>query len=380
MNQMSNLLRVAENEVGYLEKASNNNLDDKTANAGKNNFTKYARDLIRLIGSPYANGVAWCDIFVDWCFVMAFGVGNAKHLLGGWSAYTPTSAGYFQKNLQWHTHSPKAGDVIFFKNSTRICHTGIVYKVDGTRVYTIEGNTSAGTNTVVPNGGGVFKKSYLLNNKSIAGFGRPKYDEKAAMIIPADDKVHGIDISANQGNVNFSLLKEQGIQFVVLRATTKNGMPDTKFEQYLKGCMTYKLDYSCYKYSYAETEEQAREEARTVIKLLGNRKMTIWYDVENTPQITKIKKAGLTKVIDAFLDECKKAGYDTGIYCNLNWYNNYIDDKFKKNVKMWVARYGKNNGKLDMGYIPNKNIYAWQYTSVGKVDGIDGDVDLDVLI
>lgn len=378
MYKVNDVLRVAENEVGYLEKASNSNLDNKTANAGSANFTKYGRDLVKEIGSPYANGVAWCDEFVDWCFIRAYGKKGAKELLLGYSAYTQTSAGYFKNNKQWHESNPKAGDIVFFKNETRICHTGIVYKVDGVKFYTIEGNTTSSTE-VVPNGGGVYKKSYSLNNTKVAGFGRPKYSDIAEMEIPNDGYVHGIDISENQGIVNFSMLKGQGVQFVVLRSTTKNYQPDVKFESYLKGCKTYKIDYSCYKYSYARTVEDAIKEADSVIKLLGNDKMTIWYDVENVNQINAIKKSGLTDICNAFLTRCRDAGYDVGIYCNLNWYKNYISDELKKKYKFWIARYGKNNGQLDNKYKPS-NAYAWQYTSVGRIDGITGDVDLDVIL
>ena len=70
--------------------------------------------------------------------------------------------------------SPKVGDVIFFKNNIRICHTGLVYKVDGNRVYTIEGNTSSETG-VIRNGGAVAYKCYDLSNSRIAGYGRPNY-------------------------------------------------------------------------------------------------------------------------------------------------------------------------------------------------------------
>ena len=163
------VLEIAFAEVGYLEKASAKQLDDKTANAGDANYTKYARDLY-----PSLQGQAWCDMFVDWCFVKAYGKETAKKLLGGFSAYTPDSAQYFKDRKQWHPGNPKKGDVIFFENSERICHTGIVYKVDDTTVYTIEGNTSAGEQ-VIPNGGSVCKKSYKLYNSRIAGYGRPDY-------------------------------------------------------------------------------------------------------------------------------------------------------------------------------------------------------------
>lgn len=163
---INKLIEVAENEVGYLEKKSNKNLNDKTVNAGSKNWTKY--------GAYFGiNPAAWCDMFVDWCFVQAYGREAAKELLNGFSAYTPTSANYYKKINRW-SNTPQVGAQIFFKNSIRICHTGIVYKVTSTTVYTIEGNTSVGS-AVIANGGGVCKKQYNRNNSRIAGYGMPNY-------------------------------------------------------------------------------------------------------------------------------------------------------------------------------------------------------------
>jgi len=167
------LIDIALGEVGYLEKKTPENLYSKTGNAGKGNYTKYAEEMSRIHAGIYANGFAWCDTFVDWCMVSAYGV-NALSLVHGWSAYTPTSAQYFKNYGQWHK-SPVRGDIIFFKDQSGIiCHTGIVYEVDERYVYTVEGNTSFATG-VVANGGAVAKKSYRRDNSRIAGYGRPDY-------------------------------------------------------------------------------------------------------------------------------------------------------------------------------------------------------------
>lgn len=164
------LIQIAKKEVGYLEKKSGKQLDDKTANAGSSNYTKYARDLY-----PVLQGQAWCDMFVDWCFVQAFGKVPAKQLIGGgFSAYTPTSAQYYKNKGQYHLSDPLPGDQIFFKNSVRICHTGIVTRVSSDRVYTIEGNTSSGSQ-VIANGGAVCEKSYPMTHGGIDGYGRPDW-------------------------------------------------------------------------------------------------------------------------------------------------------------------------------------------------------------
>ena len=170
------LLNVAFAEEGYMEKRSNKDLDSKTANAGSNNYTKYGRDMLAAVpeyGDCYGINYQWCDQFVDWCFVRAYGKADARKLLIDWSAYTPTSAGYFKKAGRYD-RTPSVGAVIFFHNSERICHTGIVYAFDSQYVYTIEGNTSNGT-AVISNGGMVCKKAYLRSNSRIDGYGHPNY-------------------------------------------------------------------------------------------------------------------------------------------------------------------------------------------------------------
>lgn len=163
-----------------MEKASNASLDSSTANAGTANYTKYARDLdaIPNFYNGKKNGYAWCDVFVDWCFVKAYGAEAALKLTcqpeksaGAGCKY---SAQYYKNKGQFHT-SPKVGDQIFFTSNGSVSHTGIVYKVDSSKVYTIEGNTS-GASGVVANGGGVCKKSYSLSSSRIHGYGRPAYD------------------------------------------------------------------------------------------------------------------------------------------------------------------------------------------------------------
>ncbi len=170
MKPQEKLIKIAEKEIGYLEKKSNSDLDSKTGNAESANYTKYARDLY-----PALQGQPWCDMFVDWCFVQAFGEIKARQLIGGgFSAYTPTSAQYYKNKGQYHKNDPQPGDQIFFRGNQRICHTGIVAKVEGGTVHTIEGNTS-GASGVIANGGGVCKKVYPIGYFSIDGYGRPDW-------------------------------------------------------------------------------------------------------------------------------------------------------------------------------------------------------------
>lgn len=181
------VIEVAKAEIGYLEKKSNSQLDNKTANAGSKNITKYARDMDAIgFYNGEKQGVAWCDMFVDWCFVQAYGLKAAlamtfqplgKKNSGAGCQY---SFNYYKNNGRIFK-DPQPGDQIFFWNSakTRKSHTGLVEKVSGGKVYTIEGNTS-GASGVVANGGGVKAKSYALNYSRIAGYGRPLWDLESA--------------------------------------------------------------------------------------------------------------------------------------------------------------------------------------------------------
>lgn len=189
MTPQERVIATAKAEVGYLEKATNSQLDDKTANAGSNNYTKYARDLDK-IGTVYnypKQGYAWCDIFVDWCFIQTFGLDIAMRMLNqpykGAGAGATYSAQYFKSAGRFYTRDPQPGDQIFFTATTagQYSHTGLVVAVDNERVYTVEGNTS-GASGVVANGGGVAAKSYSLLYSRIGGYGRPKWE-----LVPDED-------------------------------------------------------------------------------------------------------------------------------------------------------------------------------------------------
>lgn len=177
------VIREAEKWEGYLEKSKNGTdaqLIDKKWSPGSANITWFWTWLDRNNCLKGLQGDAWCDAFVDFCHAVVGGVEKARESLGGFSAYTPDSANRFKKNGRWIEANgvPARGDQIFFKNSQRIYHTGIVTKVTADTVYTIEGNTSSEAG-VVENGGCVRAKSYSRSYSRIAGYGRPAYDKVA---------------------------------------------------------------------------------------------------------------------------------------------------------------------------------------------------------
>ncbi len=188
MRSAANLIKIAEAEVGYMEKASNSNLDNKTANSGPNNYTKYGRDLYYAgyYNNATTNGRPWCNSFVDWCFYELCGRNKAlaEAMLYQTGVNTQSNTGESKRNYEKHNafyprgQNPLPGDQIYFYGSEGISHTGIVVKVDSSRVYTIEGNTS-GASGVVWNGGSVCSKSYPLTHTGIAGYGRPIFETKS---------------------------------------------------------------------------------------------------------------------------------------------------------------------------------------------------------
>ena len=168
------VIKVAEAELGYHEKASNKNLDDKTANAGSANWQKYGRDLNKAgYYNGNKNGYEWCDQFVDWCFYMACGKDKKtaeamQCQTGNLGAGTGYSMGYYKAQGRLDM-VPKVGDQLFFRYSgtTGCDHTGLVVDVTDKQITTIEGNSN----------NQVRKRTYSRNEKSIIGYGHPKYDE-----------------------------------------------------------------------------------------------------------------------------------------------------------------------------------------------------------
>ena len=175
------VIEIAKSEIGYLEKKNGDlkYLFDKKANAGDANYTKFGYEMHKIYPSVMDYPAYWCDSFVDWCFMKAYGVSNAKALLGGdFDDYTVASAQLYKNKKAWYS-IPEVGDQVFFKNSTRICHTGLVAAVDVAkrRFAAAEGNTSDGSE-VIRNGGAVCLKWYDFDNPRIAGFGSPAYGKQ----------------------------------------------------------------------------------------------------------------------------------------------------------------------------------------------------------
>lgn len=186
----------------------------------------------------------------------------------------------------------------------------------------------------------------------------------------------GIDVSKYQGNIDFKKVKNAGIQFAIVRIGygRYESQKDEFFEANYEGFMKQGIPVGVYHYSYATNVGEAKKEAAVVLKWLKGRNLNlpVYYDIEDKSQ-ANLGKNTLTKMCEAFCEEIEKGGYWAGVYANKYFFTTYLDyQKLAEKYTLWVAQYNNINtfnGKYDM----------WQYTSSGKVNGIKGNVDLDIL-
>ena len=181
----SDLIRIAEAELGYIGKKSNKDLDDKTANiVGK--YTKYARDLNEAgYYNGNKNGFDWCCVFVDWCFWVASNRSKEDAMLVKPTVSLGAGVYWAYKELldkRMITINPQAGDQIFFTDSTgELSHTGLVKSVNAEdqTLETIEGNW----------GNQVVSRKLPINDASIYAYGRPNYEVEEITVFNRGDKV-----------------------------------------------------------------------------------------------------------------------------------------------------------------------------------------------
>lgn len=179
----------------------------------------------------------------------------------------------------------------------------------------------------------------------------------------------GIDISEFQQNVDYLKLKAEGIDFAIVRIGYGRYYKDIEFEEHYAGLKRAGIKVGDYLYSYANTIEKAKEEAEFCLKILENRKLDlpVFYDVEDD----YLDKEIITETCKVFCETIEKAGYTAGVYASLYWFNNFIKVDELLKYKIWLAQWNvkKHDAKFRVDY--------WQYTSSGKINGIDGRVDLD---
>ncbi len=183
-----------------------------------------------------------------------------------------------------------------------------------------------------------------------------------------------IDVSEWQGSIDFKEVKAQSIGYVILRAGfgRSSSQKDAEFETYYKNAKAAGLKVGAYWYSYAVDVEDAEKEAEAFLKVIKGKsfELPLFYDMEESFQ-TALGKAKLTEMAEAFMSKLTKSGYKSGIYANANWFENYLDyNKLYGTYTVWLAQYND---------VAEFDCDIWQYTSSGKLGGIQGNVDMNII-
>ena len=187
----------------------------------------------------------------------------------------------------------------------------------------------------------------------------------------------GIDVSYWQGNIDWAKVKNAGVDFAIIRCgygSNTTSRDDSKFAANVRGCVQNGIPYGVYLYSYANTVSEANSEANHALRLLkaNNCKLQypIYYDLEDT-QVSKASNATIVAMANVFCSKLSSNGYASGVYANLNWWNNKLSafNGYDKWVAQWASKctYGKNYS-------------IWQCSSEASVSGISGRVDANLLM
>lgn len=204
-------------------------------------------------------------------------------------------------------------------------------------------------------------------------------------------RMYGIDVSDNQNYIDWAKVKAAGVQFAILRSVRRSGNPDKQLASNIKGCIECGIPFDFYKYSYALTPEDAREEVRQVVYWLGqygvqpSKNTVIWADIEDATQMA-LSTDKLTSIVQAFKEEVLAAGFEFGLYMGKYRYETGEINLDLFDDHTWIARYYKGDAQMKFSDKPNEQyiptvksgmLWGWQYTSKGQVDGITGNVDLN---
>ena len=186
----------------------------------------------------------------------------------------------------------------------------------------------------------------------------------------------GVDVSHHQGEIDWEAVKNSDIEFVIIRCGYGDNYTSQDDRQWLRNvqeCERLGIPYGVYLYSYATTTANARSEAAHVLRLLEghNPSYPVYYDMEDDSTLDS--RAQFAEFADIFCSAVEAAGYEAGVYANLNWWNTYLTDTRFSQWDRWVAQYNS-----QCSYQGEYSI--WQCTSSGTVPGIDGPADLNFLI
>lgn len=182
---------------------------------------------------------------------------------------------------------------------------------------------------------------------------------------------NGIDVSEWQGSVDWSKVNAD---FAILRAGYGRlaTQKDKRFDEYYKGAKAAGIPVGAYWYSYAMSEDEARQEAKACLEVLKGKQFEypIYFDLEEKKQF-ELGREKVSAIIDAFLGELEKADYFCGLYMSAYYLTAYTTEYIKARYCVWVAHYDVSKPDYSSPY------GMWQKSSRGNISGISGDVDID---
>lgn len=204
-----------------------------------------------------------------------------------------------------------------------------------------------------------------------------QFGEDGALIV--DSGVMGIDVSKWNGKIDWVAVKNSGVSYAIIRCGYRGStagaiIEDPTFTANIQGAISAGLKVGVYFFTQAIDEVEAVYEASYVLDKIKNYRITypVFLDVEPSKgRGDKIDTATRTAVCKAFCETIKGAGYTPGIYANKTWLTTKLDANALSDYKIWLAQYAETPtyaGKYDL----------WQYKENGKIDGIEGDVDLNI--
>lgn len=184
-----------------------------------------------------------------------------------------------------------------------------------------------------------------------------------------------IDVSEHNGVIDWNQVKGH-IDGAIIRCGFGMDQADQDDKQWARNvaeCERLGIPFGVYLYSYATNADRARSEAQHVLRLIKGHKLSypVYYDLED-----KTIEGAAVANAKVFGDIIEAAGYWCGVYYNPDWNNRIIKNQLNR-FTIWGAAYGSNNGQAQENYKPNFGEDIWQYTSVGKIPGISGNVDLN---
>lgn len=195
----------------------------------------------------------------------------------------------------------------------------------------------------------------------------------------------GIDVAKWNGIIDWNRVRIDGVKFAVLKVINKQRQTEAAFERNYAGATKVGIPLDVYNYSYAKDVQTAISDAKLVVSTIKGKKIEyVWMDVEDDCQ--KALGMKLINMITAYQEVIEKAGYKFGVYTGSAFYNSYIKPYASHlDCPFWIARYNKGYTAMDFDENPLEvkkpsivhKLWAWQYTSSGKVDGIEGNVDLN---